>query len=87
MLAITQSAGDYLTRLLVEAQAPDDKCVRLATKGDRLMMQFDKEEPGDTTFSHEGRTVLVVDQELAQGLQGRKITVEEKEGGAHLVLK
>jgi len=87
MLAITQEAGNYLTQLLVETEAPEDKCIRIASKGDQLAMQFAKQEPGDTPYSHEGRVVLVVDEKLARDLDGRRITVEENEGAAQLVLR
>ena len=50
-------------------------------------MQFAKQEPGDTPYSHEGRVVLVVDEKLARDLDGRRITVEENEGAAQLVLR
>lgn len=86
MLAVSQAAGDYLARLLVEADAPEDKCIRIASKGDHLTLQFDEHEPGDAAYSHDGKMVLVVDEALAQRLDGRQIAVEQHEGKSQLVL-
>lgn len=87
MLAMTENAGEFLTQMLTEAEASEDVCVRIASKEGQLVLKFDKQGPDDAAYSHEGRTVLVVEEALAQDLQERQIAVEEKESGAHLVLK
>ena len=86
MLTMTEQAGEYLTKLLDEAQAPEDKCIRLAAKGDHLVLQFASEEDSDATYMHGGRTVLVVEEGIAEKLDGQKVDIEKKDGKHHLVL-
>jgi Fe-S cluster assembly iron-binding protein IscA len=86
MLTVTQKASVHLKEMLDEAEAPEDKCIRISTKGDHLALAFGSKEPGDTTYEHEGRTVLVIDEQLAKQLDDRKVDVDGAGDKAQLVL-
>jgi len=65
MLTITDAAGARLAEILQERNAPDEVAVRLVYDGQNLAMQADSSRPGDETFEHEGRTVLLLDDQLS----------------------
>ena len=60
MLTITEAAGEHLTTLLENAKAPEETAIRFALEGDKLMPKLDTAQPGDETFVHAGRMVLVL---------------------------
>jgi Fe-S cluster assembly iron-binding protein IscA len=88
MLTVTEKAASHLKQMLEEAEAPEDKCVRVSVsaEGQNLALTLGSREPGDRTYEHEGRTVLVVDEELAQRLDERKVDVDGAGDKAQLVL-
>jgi hypothetical protein len=49
-------------------------------------MQMDNERPGDETFAHEGRTVLLLDSEVSDALAERTLDVEDAAEGPRLAL-
>jgi Fe-S cluster assembly iron-binding protein IscA len=68
MLTVTETAGARLAEILRQEQLPDEVAVRLVFEDGRLAMQPDTERSGDTTFEHEGRRILILDQEVARSL-------------------
>ena len=83
MLTITEAAGARLAEILDQRDAPDEIAVRLVYDGQNLAMQADSSRPGDETFEHEGRTVLVLDSELSRLLAEQTLDAE----GESLLLK
>jgi len=86
MLQVTEKATGHLKRLLDRDRAPEGKYIRIHRKGPDFSLIYDGKADGDQTYEHEGRTVLVVDERLAQTLDGRNIDLEEAPGGARLIL-
>lgn len=86
MLNASDAACAFLGQLLVESDAPDDAAVRFVIDGNSLSLQLDDEKPGDATFNHEGRTVLVVDEDISKILDGKTLDLEESEEGPKLTL-
>jgi len=86
MFTVTAAAEEHLAGMLRDANAPDDVAVRLASERDQLQLRADSAQPEDTTFEHEGRTVLVVDQQVNDLLDGHTLGVEEGEAGRRLSL-
>jgi len=79
MFAVTPAASQYLSDVLENAGAEKDQSVRLVPTEQGLVPQISKPVSDDTTFEHEGETVLVVSQQVGQALQGKTLDVEANE--------
>lgn len=86
MLAMTPTAGEFLHAVLERAQAPAEAAIRLEIDGETLTSRIDHPRPGDATLEHEGRNVLVLDERVAELLDGITIDVQPGEQGDNLVL-
>lgn len=86
MLEMTPAAGGYLCAVLERAQAPAETAIRLEIEGDTLTSKLDQARPGDAALAHEGRKVLLLDDRVAQLLDGITIDVEPSSEGDRLIL-
>lgn len=86
MLQMTPTAAEFLYAVLERAQAPAQAAIRLEIEGDSLTSRVDQPRPGDATLTHEGRNVLVLDERVAQLLDGVTIDVQTGAQGDNLVL-
>ena len=84
MLNVTDAAGDHLSRLLTDA--PDGTAVRFVPQGSSLIPKIDEPQAEDETFDHDGRTVLILDQQIATLLNEKTLDVRETQQGAQLAL-
>ena len=86
MLKVTQAATEYLNDMLARMQVPTDSAVRIVPKldGGGLATTIDQERDGDQHFDCEGRTVLVLDSEIATALSEQ--TLDVGEDGKRLVI-
>ena len=81
MLEMTPTAGEFLYTVLERAQAPAEVAIRLEIDGDALTSRIDEPRPGDTTLEYEGRNVLVLDERVAELLDGITLDVQPGEQG------
>ncbi len=73
--------------MLSEQEDRDDVVVRIKlTKGD-VEMQPDKIRPGDEIYDHNGKVVLVLDQQTSQLLGNKTIDLMTDDDGSRLILK
>ena len=86
MLQITPTAGEFLYAVLERSQAPAEAAIRLEIDGNELTSRLDQPRPGDATLAYEGRNVLVLDERVAQLLDGITIDVQPGAQGDGLVL-
>ncbi len=86
MLNVTNNASAHMNQLLENANAPEDAALRFVIEGNTLGLKLDNERSGDTSFSHEEKTVLVLDEQVSQLLDDRTLDVEEGEQGEQLKL-
>jgi len=87
MLTVTDAAAEHLSEMLEEAKAPDDTAIRFVPGKAGLEMKLDKPIPADTTFDHDGRTVLMVSQKVAERLGEQTLDVEPAPDGKGKLLK
>ncbi len=86
MVTVTYTAAEHMAYTLSEHQVRDDVVLRIKlTKGD-VEMQPDKIRPGDEAFDHNGRVVLVLDQQISQLLGNKTIDLMTDDDGSHLIL-
>jgi hypothetical protein len=86
MFTMTETAGEYLTTVLDDANATEETAIRLVLDGNTLTPQLDNARPGDATFDHEGRMVLVLDAQVTHILDESMLDVKATEEGPQLVL-
>jgi len=82
MDGITELAGERLKKVLDDAQAPPEKCVRYRMTNEGAELKIDTQDPLDLGFEFGGRTVLIVDTTSAEAVAGRKL--DFKDGGFYL---
>jgi Fe-S cluster assembly iron-binding protein IscA len=87
MLTLTDAASSHLAQLLDAASAPEDVAVRVVAEGPGLAMRMDNERPGDETHDHDGRTVLLLDGQVAGTLAERTLDVQQTGEGPRLALR
>lgn len=81
MLTVTDSAGEYIAQMLVEAHASDDTAIRLVFGGGALKSTMDNVRPGDMTFTYDDKTVLVLDAQIAEALTDATLDLQVVENG------
>ena len=84
MLTVTDDAKVHLANLLEHNEVPDGTAVRLVVAEQGLAMTTDSPGDQDATFDHDGRTVLVMENEIAEQLDGRTLDVEQTDDGTEL---
>jgi Fe-S cluster assembly iron-binding protein IscA len=87
MIGVTERAKQELKRILVANVDNPQAGLRL-TAGElgQLGLGIDTEMPGDTVVEYEGSKVLMVEQKLADRLQGISLDVEDTPEGPRLVI-
>lgn len=85
MLTVTENAGARLTELLGESA--DDTVVRVVRRKRRLKLRRDRVRANDAQFSHDGRVVLVLDEQISKRLSSRTLHVRQTKDGPRLSLK
>jgi len=86
MLTMTPEAGTYLSGILNERNCPEDVAIRFLCEGQGIAMRLDNAKPEDTSVEHEGRTVLLLDEQVANLLEGQTLDVEKSQEGERLFL-
>ena len=85
MLTVTETASARLGELLSES--PDGEVMRIVRLNRRARMRRDRARPDDTTFSHNGRVVLVLDGPVATALAARTLDLRQAPTGPRLRLR
>jgi Fe-S cluster assembly iron-binding protein IscA len=87
MIGATERAKQELKRILNANTDKPEACLRLtANDQGQLGLAIDKERQGDQAIEHEDSKVLLVEENLADTLQGTTIDVEDTSEGAKLVI-
>ena len=87
MVTLTYSAGEHMAYMLPEDQVRDDVVLRIKFANGGVEMQPDKMRQGDETFDHNGKVVLVLDQQTSQLLGNKTIDLMTDDDGTHLILE
>lgn len=87
MIGVTERAKQELKKILSDKVDNPKAVLRLtATDKGRLGLIIDVETAADKVVEHEDSKVLLVEQELADRLEGITIDVEDTAEGSRLVL-
>jgi len=88
MVIVTKAAKQKLKRLLSSANVDDPELgLRLLLiKSGQFDLMLDKEKAGDQVVKHTGSKVLLVGEDLSEGLDGTIIDCKDSGVGCRLVL-
>ena len=87
MIKVTERAKKQLKWVLSEHVDMPQAGIRLVDKGEgQIGLGIDIENPGDQVVEFEGSQVLMVEENLANNLDGITLDLEETDEGAKLVL-
>ncbi|TVQ60474.1 MAG: hypothetical protein EA379_08080 [Phycisphaerales bacterium] len=84
MLTVTERACEKFASLINENGLPENVAIRLVVHGEGLAVAPDEERPGDKTFDHDGRTVLLIEPAIAEHLDERTLDIDDSEQGDQL---
>ncbi len=84
MLTVTEDARAHMAQMLAEAEVEDDTALRFVRTERGFAPELDNAGPGDTTFDHEGRTVLVLDEQVSELLTDRTLGLRDTDEGPRL---
>jgi hypothetical protein len=80
MITVTDGAREYLRG--AASGLAKDECFRLTRgMGGKIALVTGRPADSDVTFEHENTTVLALEAELAEDLEGRTVDIEEREAG------
>ncbi|UCG12118.1 MAG: hypothetical protein JSU72_16680 [Deltaproteobacteria bacterium] len=86
MLTLTEAAGAHLTEILDDRDCPDGVAIRFLCQESAVSLVLDNEKPGDSTFEHQGRTVLRLDPDSAKLLDNETVDFKQNDTGGQLYL-
>jgi Fe-S cluster assembly iron-binding protein IscA len=86
MLTMTPEAGTYLSGILEERKCPEDVAIRFLCEDQGIAMRLDNVQPGDASIEHDGRTVLLLDEQVATMLDEQTLDLEKGEERERLFL-
>ena len=86
MLTVTENAVRHLAELLSNADAAEEEAIRFVREGRTITPKLDCERPGDTTYEHEGNTVLLLDENVFALLGDRTLDVQDTDDGPQLTI-
>ena len=81
MFVLTDAAREHLRSLLDQAEAPQGADARVVHEEEGLTLSIDQPREDDERFEYEGRTVLLLDPQVAEALDGQTLDVEQGEDG------
>ena len=86
MLTLTEAAGAHLAEILDDRDCPPGVAVRFVCQDTEVSLALDNEKPGDSKLEHEGRTVVLLDENAAEFLDGETVDVKRTDAGGTLFL-
>ncbi len=86
MVTVTYTAAEHMAYTLSEHDVRDDVVLRVEVRKGGVEIQPDKIRPGDERFDHNGKVVLVLDQQASTLLGNKTIDLMTDDDGAHLIL-
>jgi len=84
MLTVTDEAKVFLKNLIDENNIPEEATIRLTPTAQGLGLAPDKTSDEDTTFEHDGRTVLAIAPPIATELDDKSLSIQQTEQGPAL---
>ncbi len=87
MLTVTAAALARLSRKLARKKPTDGVALRFMRRGGGWRLRLDRAGPADTAFSHDGRSVLLLDPAVSQEMTNLTLDVRSTDSGPRLRLR
>lgn len=87
MLTVTPAARDRLSEKLIDKKAKDDQAFRFTQRKGGFRLRLGRAQRDDTAFTHEGRTVLLLDEAVTKAMVALALDVRGTESGTKLKLR
>ena len=87
MLNVTKPALNRLSCRLVHNEAAKDVALRMTRRAGGWKLGPDRQRPGDVTFAHAGRNVLLLDATAADAMADLTLDVGKTDAGPRLRLR
>ena len=85
MLTVTKPALERLFRKVTRRGVAEGMAMRFARQDARWTLLLDRESAGDRVFSHDGRTVLLLDEAVSEAMAD--MTLDTRKVGRRTRLK
>ena len=86
MFTVTAAALDRLSTKLACKKANDDEALRFTRRAGGWKLRLDCARPADTAFSHDGRSVLLLDAAVSQAMTNMTLDIRSTDSGPRLTL-
>ena len=86
MLTVTATARERLTQKLTRKKASDGQAMRLTHQSGGWKLTLDRARPDDTTFSHQGKHVLLLDKKVSRAARHMVLDARPTAAGPRLTL-
>ncbi len=87
MLTVTAGALERLSSKLAGKKARDDEAFRFTRRTGGWKLRLDRARTADTEFTHEGRSVLLLDGAVSQAMTNGTLDVRTTDVGPRLRLR
>jgi len=87
MLTVTAAALDRLSRKLAGKKANDEEAFRFTRRTGGWRLRLDCARPADTAFTHDGRSVLLMDTTVSQAMTNVTLDARSTDSGPRLRLR
>ena len=75
MLTITKTALNRLSHRLIRKKAAEGMAMRFTRRAGGWKLRLDRECAGDTTFTHDGRSVLLLDEVVSKAMANMTLDI------------
>jgi len=87
MLTVTRGAGARLLRKLARKGAADEMAMRFTRRTNGWRLRVDHARPADTAITHQGRLVLLLDEQVSEAMADMTLDVRKTKAGPRLALR
>ena len=87
MFTVTAAALDRLSRKLAGKKANDNEAFRFTRRAGGWKLRLDYARLADTAFSHDGRSVLLLDATVSHAMASLTLDVRRTDSGPRLKLR
>ena len=87
MLTVTVAARNRLSRKLARKKPTDGAALRFTRMVGGWRLRLDRARPADTEFTHDGRSVLLLDVAVSQVMTNMTLDVRSTDSGPRLSLR
>ncbi len=86
IFTVTAGARARLAKKLTTKRATSEQALRFVRRPGGWQLRLDGADPEDTKFTHEGRTVLLLDAEVSRKMKTKTLGIRQTPGGPRLTL-